>query len=34
MERMWKEAVVAKIKVLSRHLLGRTDENHEKPQSG
>jgi hypothetical protein len=34
LERMWKEAVVAKFMVLSRHLPGGTKENHEKPQSG
>jgi hypothetical protein len=30
LERMWKEAVV--VKVLSQHLPGGTEENHEKPQ--
>jgi hypothetical protein len=34
LERMWKEAVVALFKVLSRHLPGGSEENHEKPQSG
>jgi hypothetical protein len=34
LERMWKEAVMAKFKVLSQHLPGRTEENHKKPQSG
>jgi hypothetical protein len=33
LERMWKEAIVAKFKVLSRHLPGGTEENHKK-QSG
>jgi hypothetical protein len=32
--RMWKEEVVAYSKVLSRHLSGGTDENHEKLESG
>jgi hypothetical protein len=31
LERMWKEAVVAQFKVLSRHL-PRTKENYEIPQ--
>jgi len=34
LERIWKEAVVAHIKVLSQHLSGRSRENHEKPLSG
>jgi hypothetical protein len=34
LERMWKEAVMAEFKVLSWNLPGRTEENHEKPQSG
>jgi hypothetical protein len=29
LERMWKEAAVALFKVLSQHLLGGTEENHE-----
>jgi hypothetical protein len=29
LERMWKEAVVAYFKVLSRHLPGGTEESHE-----
>jgi hypothetical protein len=33
MERMFKEAVVAKVKVLSQHFLGGTEENHENLQS-
>jgi hypothetical protein len=32
--RIWKEAVVAYFKVLSRHLPGGTDENHEELESG
>jgi hypothetical protein len=28
-ERVWKEAAIAIVKVLSRHLPGDTDENHE-----
>jgi hypothetical protein len=28
-ERMWKQAVVAHFKVLSRNLPARTEENHE-----
>jgi len=28
---MWKEAVTAYFKVLSQHLNGRTEENHEEP---
>jgi hypothetical protein len=34
LERMWKEAFVADYKVVSWHLLGGTEENHGKPQSG
>jgi hypothetical protein len=34
LERMWKETVVAQFKVLSRHLPGGTEGNHEKTQSG
>jgi hypothetical protein len=34
LERIWKEAVVVQIEVLSRHLPGRTEKNHEKLQSG
>jgi hypothetical protein len=34
LESMWKEAVMAQFKVLSRHLPGGTDEIHEKPRSG
>jgi len=34
LERMCKEAVVAKFEVLSRHLPGGTKGNHENPQSG
>jgi hypothetical protein len=34
LERMWKEAVMAYFKVLSRHFPGGTEENHEKPRSG
>jgi hypothetical protein len=30
-ERMWKKAVVAQFKVLSRHYPGGTEENQEKP---
>jgi hypothetical protein len=33
-ERMRNEAVVAQIKVVSRHLPGRTEENYEKYESG
>jgi hypothetical protein len=29
LERMWKEAAVAKFKMLSQHLLGGAEENHE-----
>jgi hypothetical protein len=32
-ERMWKEEVVAHFNVFCRHLLGRTEEHHEEPQS-
>jgi hypothetical protein len=32
LERIWKEAVVALLKALSWNLLGRTEENDEKPQ--
>jgi hypothetical protein len=34
LERIWKEAVLAQFKVLSRHLPGSTEENHKEPQSG
>jgi hypothetical protein len=34
LERIRKEVVEAKFKVLSRHLRGGTEGNHEKPQSG
>jgi hypothetical protein len=34
LERMRKEVVMAEFKVLSRHLPGGTEENHEKLQSG
>jgi hypothetical protein len=30
LERIWKEAAMAKFKVLSWHLPGGTEENHEK----
>jgi hypothetical protein len=30
LERMWKEAVVAQFNVLSHHLLGGTEEYHNK----
>jgi hypothetical protein len=30
LERIWKEAAVAKVKVLSQHLPGGTEESHEK----
>jgi hypothetical protein len=33
LERIWKEAAVPSFKVLSQHLLGETEENHEKYQS-
>jgi hypothetical protein len=33
-ESMWKEAVVAKFKILPRHSSEETEENHEKPLSG
>jgi hypothetical protein len=32
LKRIWKEAVLAQFKVLSRNLLGGTEENHEKLQ--
>jgi hypothetical protein len=32
--KMWKKAAVAQFEILSRHLSGRTKENHKKPQSG
>jgi hypothetical protein len=34
LERIWKETVVALFKVLSRHLPGINEENHERFQSG
>jgi hypothetical protein len=34
LERMWKEVVMSLFEVLYRYLLGGTEENHEKPQSG
>jgi hypothetical protein len=30
---MWPEAVVTDLKVLSRHLAGEREENHQNPQS-
>jgi hypothetical protein len=33
LEGMWKEAVVALLKVLFRHLPGGTEENYDKPQA-
>jgi hypothetical protein len=30
---MWKEAGMVQFKVLSRHMSGGTEENHENPQS-
>jgi hypothetical protein len=34
LERIWKEAFMVDFKVLSRHLPGGIEENHETPQSG
>lgn len=34
LERMWKEVVVAYLKVLSRNLLAETEENHKNLYSG
>jgi hypothetical protein len=34
LKRMWKEVVMAKLKVLSWHLPGRTEEHHRNPQAG
>jgi hypothetical protein len=34
LERTWKEVDMAYFTVLSQHLPGGTEENHEKPQSG
>jgi hypothetical protein len=34
LERMWQEAVVAQLKLLSRHLSRETEENNDSPQSG
>jgi hypothetical protein len=34
LERMWKELVVAKFKVLSWDLSGSSEKTHEKPLSG
>jgi hypothetical protein len=34
LERMWKEAVVAYINALSRHLSGMTQESYIQPQLG
>jgi hypothetical protein len=31
---VWKEEVVSYIKVLSKHIIEETEENHETPQSG
>jgi hypothetical protein len=31
---MWEEAVMAYCKVLFQHLLGETEEDHEKPSFG
>jgi hypothetical protein len=33
-KKMWKEAVVVEVKVLSRHLSGGVEENHVKLSSG
>jgi hypothetical protein len=32
LERLWKEAVVTYLNVLSWHLAGETEGNHDKPQ--
>jgi hypothetical protein len=32
--RTWKKAVMAQLKILSHHLPGGNEENHEKSQSG
>jgi hypothetical protein len=34
LERIWKEAVMALFKVLSRYFPGGTEENYKKPESG
>jgi hypothetical protein len=34
LETMWKENIVAYIKVLPLHLSGQTEVNNKKPQSG
>jgi hypothetical protein len=34
LEKMWKEAAMSSFMRLSQHLPGRTEENHEKSQSG
>jgi hypothetical protein len=31
LERIWKDAAVAEFEILSRHLPGGTEENHENP---
>jgi hypothetical protein len=32
LERIWKEVVMVEFKVLSQHVPGGTEEDHEKPQ--
>jgi hypothetical protein len=32
LENMWKEAIIDKFEILSRHLTGGTEVNHVKPQ--
>jgi hypothetical protein len=34
LKRIWKEAVVVLVKVVSQYYAGRTEETHETPQSG
>jgi hypothetical protein len=34
LESMWREAVMIEFEVLSQHLLGETEKNHENLQSG
>jgi hypothetical protein len=34
LERIWRETIVFYVWIIYRHLLGRTEEHHERLQSG
>jgi hypothetical protein len=34
LERLWIEAIICRVKAISRHLPGGTEENYKKPQPG